>query len=888
MNWRRILKFFKWLVTIVVGLMLLISALILVFKDDIKDYALEEANKYLNKRVHIGYIDVGIWNTFPDMSLRFDDVLIHSKFDTLQTADTAFFSKKLTLSFNPLDFWEENYSIDQVNIEDAVLNLKVLENGDVNYDFIKPGDSTQSTSPFSFELELIELKKTRFTYGNEATQQDYSAYFDALTFEGSFNEKQFTMHAKTEFAIDAIKNKSLTLIEDKQATCDISIGMDRVNNVFAIKDADLTVNKLPFHIAGKVTEDSLNFEINAKQLDLVDVANNFTIQQLDVVNQFNGKGIFNFDLTIEGPLNNTVSPAIDAMFIVQEGSLTDNGFSLSSINLEGSYTNGVRTGQELLTIPSLKFRSMNRSFKGNLRVLDFERPRLIGNADGVVNLRAVHRLFGPFDLQNLSGNLMIDGSFDVRMNTPQVVLNEMEIYRLRAMLEAENITAQFINDSRIFSIPNGEITVRDQQAGFTDFELNVGSSDIKIDGMFNHIADYFKKERNLSVDASISSEQLVLEDLSSNSGDHLGHRYWMLPSSISGKLNLDLTSVKYSGHEYNDIKTQLRFAKHKLIFPYVSGRSAGANLNGHLSITEDSPMMLQVVTDLNSSNVAFAPLFKEWNNFDQQIVTASNIQGNAAINLTFRGPFDLYRNEYDKSKFSAETNIVINDGALKNVSAMKMITESLRASAAKLVLSKKTINNFEEKLLNLEFDSFRNHLTIRDGVLTIPRMTIKSNALDVTLSGSHTFDNVVDYSFSFRFREIKGDRSSEFGDVVDDGTGVKMFLKMTGTIENPVFEWDKEAYKREKKEQREEAKEDLKSALKTGFGINKKDTTVQELNEEKHKEEELIMEFDKDSIQQEFKEQEKEKKKNALQKRIDKWKKENKETESKEVFEIDD
>src|SRR5690554_7069158 len=107
-------------------------------------------------------------------------------------------------------------------------------------------------------------------------------------------------------------------------------------------------------------------------------------------------------------------------------------------------------------------------------------------------------------------------------------------------------------------------------------------------------------------------------------------------------------------------------------------------------------------------------------------------------------------------------------------------------------------------------------------------MTIRSNALDVNLEGTHSFENEIDYSFDFRFREIKGTRNSEFGDVVDDGTGFRVFLKMFGTIDNPSFAWDKEAKKAVKEEQREQAKDDLKSALKTGFGINKKDTTRSE------------------------------------------------------------
>jgi hypothetical protein len=107
---------------------------------------------------------------------------------------------------------------------------------------------------------------------------------------------------------------------------------------------------------------------------------------------------------------------------------------------------------------------------------------------------------------------------------------------------------------------------------------------------------------------------------------------------------------------------------------------------------------------------------------------------------------------------------------------------------------------------------------------------------------------------------------------------------MFGTIDEPQFSWDKGAKKAVKEEQREQAKEDLKSALKTGFGINKKDTTVQDLKAKEIREEKVIMDFGNDTLQDEFSPETKQKKKNALQRKIDAWKKENEKEEP--IFEI--
>jgi len=353
MNWSKLFTVLKWSAGIIAGLMLLLSALLLIFKDDIKSYALSEANKYLNKRVHIGYIDVGIWKTFPDLTLSFDDVLVHSKFDTIQTSDTAVYAKKIDLRFNLIDFFSKKYDVHRIDIKNAKLNLKILEDGKVNYDFLKPSEDETAT-PFEFNLKKINLIETDFTYFNESTQQFYAGYFNDVQLQGSFNEKQFVLDAKTDFDVKRIRSKSLTLIENKKAKCDISIQMDQINNVFEIKSADLSINDLPFLIKGKVSNDSLDFYIGAKNLNLAEVATNFTLQELEVVDQINGKGSVDFELFIKGSNEKTAAPAIDANFKVSNGSLSDNGFALSKINIKGQYSNGVIGGKEQLSLSTLK------------------------------------------------------------------------------------------------------------------------------------------------------------------------------------------------------------------------------------------------------------------------------------------------------------------------------------------------------------------------------------------------------------------------------------------------------------------------------------------------------------------------------------------------------
>lgn len=876
---KRFLKILKWFLITLFSVMTLTGALLIIFKDDIKSYAVEEINANLNKKLNVSYIDVSFWSTFPNLTLSFDDVLIHDKFDTLQKIDTALYAEKMMLKLNPIDAFKGNYSVKKIEINTAQIHLKVDEQNRVNYDFLKPSKN-QNQENFDFVLEQIDLTNTAFSYSNTITNQQYSAYLNDLSLNGDFTASVFTLHARTSLKIEKIKSDAITLINNKNANCEIDIAIDANNNLFEIKQAEFTVQNLPFTLSGKVSKDSINFNINAKNLALTEVAKNFSMQQLDAVKELNGAGNVSFNLDIKGKNSTNENTFVFADFRINNGSLISNAYKINKIDAEGFYTNANNNG--LLNLKKLNFSSAAGNFTSSFKILNFEQPNFIGKANGTVNLLAVHQLFGPLGMQQLSGKIGVNGSFDIRMNSPTHNPKDLGIKKLRGNIELKNITAQLINDMRIFKSINGELVVRNQNAAIKNLSLILNQTDISINGNLEGIANYFKGDGTLITNAEINSKNINVNDFSSNSNSTLAsaERAWVLPTKIKGNLLLNAGAIKYGGHTYSNISTRIKLADRALQFSSLKGNNAGATVTGNVMLKEEYPSKLYLAVDLKSQNIQFKPLFKEWNNFDQTMISADNIEGIARVKLKFSAPFDLI-NGLVKEEIASTINIDIQNGALRNVSTFKEITKSLKAYGGKLVITNKKINAFEQKLLNLKFEEMSNELVIKNGTLYLPEMTIESNALDVTLSGEHNFNNTVDYHFDFRFRELKGkSNQTEFGEVIDDGSGFTVFLRMFGELENPNFAWDKEQKKIEKQKIREEEITNAKQILKQGFSL-KKDSTNTDFNLKPKLKEEVILKFDNDTIPEE----KQTKKESKILKNLEKWKKENEE-ENKEEFEI--
>jgi hypothetical protein len=280
-----------------------------------------------------------------------------------------------------------------------------------------------------------------------------------------------------------------------------------------------------------------------------------------------------------------------------------------------------------------------------------------------------------------------------------------------------------------------------------------------------------------------------------------------------------------------------------------------------------------ISAQIGSNNIRLKALFKEWDNFEQGVISDENISGKASATVFFRAPFHLSKG-IDFQGIDAKIDLKVVNGHLKNVASFKDITESLKTKSGKLVLGKTNIDVLEKKLKDIDFETMENSIIIQKGMIDIPKMTIRSTALDMDLSGRHSFKNDIDYRFVFRFRDLKQQNyQSEFGQIIDDGTGIRLYLRMHGTLDHPIYAWDGEGRKFAVEAYRINEKIQAKSMLKAEFGLFGKDTTVKMYVPKATAKEQITVKFGPDKHPQST-EIKKKTKETKLKKTIQSWKEE--------------
>ena len=881
--WKWGKRILKWLVATVLTLAITITVVLTVFKDDIINYAIGEINQYLKVRVDVARVDLTFWKTFPNLSIDFEHVFVQGALPEDRESDTLLFSELVRLKFNPIDIWNEEYKVKQIAIKPGTLHLVINEQGLQNFDILKPKEG-KSDDAFNLQLQKISVEGMDFTYANKKNGQTYAALINEATLKGDFSADKFTVGTEADFLVKRIQNGLVPFVINQPAQSEVEVIVDKNKNTISLPDGTINLAGLPFHLNFLLDSNNLHLKLDAKDLSLVDIANKLAVKEVEEIGNYEGSGTASFHLKMRSPQKGNTYPLINCQFNIKQGAITEPSrkLKLKNIQVDGTYSTEKGLGNETLELSKIRFNSAGGPFSGNLKIHHFNMPVYTGNANGSIDLAVLDALFKLPKIQSISGILGIQANFQLITETSefghQVVMNDGG-----GQADLKQVNFQLEQDSRQFSGISGHLVLNRHQAALENLAVRLGNSDIQLNGIFEQIDGFLQNKSRLQVDVSADSKKIDLNDFTNkfvteeqtlSANDELVD--WLLPTQIDGNVSLDVGTILLDQHRFTEIHGDMEVGDRTIVINQLRGVNAEAAVSGALQIKESAPQYFDLATSLVSKNIQFKPLFKEWNNFDQQVITADNISGKAEVILDMKAPFK-WGDGIIKEKIIAQIQLKVSNGNLRNVSSFKQLTADLKSPKTRMVLKPREVDALQGKLDNIRFETLENTIFISDSKLIIPKMEIKSSALDITAEGTHGFNNKVDYRFAFRLRDLKLKKDeSEFGEVIDDETGVRIYVRMYGDLDNPTIEWDQTARKDQARENRQEAKQEALSILKSEFGLFKKDTTIKAYQQKQVQREELLIEFGKDEVltPEEIK-KEKQKKQGKLSKFSEKLKQEN-------------
>lgn len=197
-------------------------------------------------------------------------------------------------------------------------------------------------------------------------------------------------------------------------------------------------------------------------------------------------------------------------------------------------------------------------------------------------------------------------------------------------------------------------------------------------------------------------------------------------NSSSSALKFDFDILTWSKATGKDISGDLTLAGDEIQFNFKGSLSEGhVESKGTLTTVLPRPVFdaTWTVKEINIED-----LLSSFSNFEQTFITSENLSGRANIWATTTIPMDEHWNIREK-EVTSKCALEIHSGRLKNLKTLEDFSDYVHI----------------EDLQDIRFSDLRNYLKIEGGKVFLPVMFIQSSAMNLSISGVHTFDQKIAY-----------------------------------------------------------------------------------------------------------------------------------------------
>ena len=202
--------------------------------------------------------------------------------------------------------------------------------------------------------------------------------------------------------------------------------------------------------------------------------------------------------------------------------------------------------------------------------------------------------------------------------------------------------------------------------------------------------------------------------------------------------HFDIKHLNYHRYLLHDFNTKFRMQEnHYIYLDTLSLVAAGGNVNMSGYFNGSNKDNIYFSPKMNFKNVDIDKLLFKFENFGQDHLVSENLHGKLSGKLT--GKIHLHADMIpiiDDSEIHVDLNVV--NGKLENFGPMEYMSDYFT----------------DKNLTKVIFDTLSNHIDIKNGVTTIPRMLINSSLGFIEISGKQDMNMNIEYYLSVPVKMI--------------------------------------------------------------------------------------------------------------------------------------
>ncbi|MFN8115721.1 MAG: AsmA-like C-terminal region-containing protein [Bacteroidia bacterium] len=790
-------------------------SLVFIYEEEVVNLIIKELNKHLKTEVRIDpkNIDLTIIKSFPDCALEFKELTAMDAKE-FESKDTLLHAKRLALAFNIKDLFNKNYTIKKIELSDAQCHLKIDKKGNANYIVWKTDSANTGNDSLKFALEKISLNSVDVTLKDSKHKIKLNTSIKEINFKGNFNEDNYTLISDGSAYVNLFQVEKVKYLNNKNLKFDIEF--DVTGSTYTIRKSETSINYTQLVSNGafviKDNLQSLDINFNGKNLDISTTLSLLPEKFQNQIDDYESDG--EFYASGECHYKNGQPFILKSDFGIKKATITykEKNTTLNNVNLLGNIT--VNENRSNLTLKNISANLNSNTFTGDVEVTNFKDPYLKLKLAANTKLEELIAFYPIDTLENLSGSINLNAEIEG-------LISEMKANAYSPSIKANgnavitDLKATFKQTDKHINIPEGKLELNNRNLNVYNLKLIRGNSDVKLIGELpNFLAYLFDSKEPLTVVAQVTSDKIELEDFLFGAGKSSENSAINIPDNLDFNVAVDVKHLTFTKFVADNIKGNMLLKNQKIALKEVSLNATDGEVKLN-AFADASGENLKVSADCDLTNLNIQKLFTQLNNFGQTTIQDNNLKGFVTAGIDFSGTWDKKLNA-DLNSINVTSSILIERGELIGFKPLESLAKYIDVN----------------ELKHIKFSTLQSAVEIKNRVITIPKTSIKSNAINLDLWGKHTFENQIDYHIQLLLSEIIAKRPKKNKDFDEELSLVEndpenrrsVFILMTGPIDNPTIKYDRKGAKEKIKEDIKQEKQNLKQLLKEEFGFFKKDS----------------------------------------------------------------
>ena len=814
-----------------VGLLLLVSILLtllvgaaLFFDGQITQQVVREINKNLKYELLVGDASLSLISGFPNASVNLHNVRMKDGMGGYLLA-----AEEISFRFDLASLFGDQVKVHTVLVRNGAVRVVVNLKGQANTDIFKETKKTEpaTESKLQLALENAELQHVAVLYDNKQTKQVVELMVNQAGLGGNFSARQFSLSSQADLKIARVESDSSRYLVGEPVSYDAVVAVDLQKGVYDLQRVEVQLGKNTFSMDGtavvKPDFTDLNLKLVSQEGDISMLANLLPGAYHAYFNDFQSTGNYTCTGLVKGRVSKTDTPLVSFEVALRDGKVSSEKLQspLRNVSFKARY-NARPDGSGELEIADFQGDFGGQPLTLDLKISDFKDPLVDFHCTGAFPLAAA---YGLFDNEAITSG---DGIVRLQALSVQGRYADMTSMRRISSVNASG-ALQFDQAKLIYNkvpviLETGFLRLQDNVFRADSLRLRAGQSDFALDGTAKNLlpvlfadslntSDAFlefgarMQTQNLDVDELLG--MFTVQETASEAGGQQALDSLHIEKNADRKQNTDklrgtfetnITNFKYGKIIGRNFNGKFAFDHNELI---LSGSTEA--MNGHLQLDgnayfEQKPSLKMYIT---ARDLDLQTMMAQCENFGQEVITDQNLHGRLSGRMVLWAYWND-KGDFEMNRLHAFADLQGNDGELVNLKMLEDFSTFVHL----------------EDLRRVKFTNMQDYIEISNQKLYLPAMFIQSNALNLTLSGTHTFDNDIDYKMKINAGQVLMNRIRKQDNDLDPLPAEKGLFNLYYTI---VGNLDKYEMKRGKKavkadfEQSEGRKKVIAAAIDAEF-----------------------------------------------------------------------